>query len=197
MKRDCSNKSKYYGNSAYICNPSTGRYVKRNGSIGKHIVPNKGGNKSCSSKSIYHNNSAYICNPNTGRYVKRSGPIGKLIKRKSIKKMSPRIQAQIKGKPKLAKSYKRYKQLPLNVQRLLRKPPRALKPLPKYNKLSPRLSKQIKNPHKLSSINDKYDDLVTKINNAYNDYSAEQNPVIRKRKQIKYNRYVSRLNKLN
>ena len=81
-----------------ICNPKTGRCVKRNGKIGRQILANQspspfppqspspsppqspspspsGGNK-CDGKKCPANK---ICNPKTGRCVKRNGKIGRQI----------------------------------------------------------------------------------------------------------------------
>ena len=79
-----------------ICNPKTGRCVKRNGKIGRQILANQfpspsppqspspsppqspspsGGNK-CDGKKCP---ASKICNPKTGRCVKRNGKIGRQI----------------------------------------------------------------------------------------------------------------------
>lgn len=37
IKKECSKKSKHYNNPSYICNPQSGRYVKKDGKIGREI----------------------------------------------------------------------------------------------------------------------------------------------------------------
>jgi len=77
-----------------ICNPKTGRWVKRNGEIGRQILANQSPSPPQSpSQSPPSSPSGCkgrapkgkICNPKTGRWVKRDGEIGRQLSRKSRK----------------------------------------------------------------------------------------------------------------
>lgn len=41
MSKNCTNKSKYANNPNYICNPKSGRWVKKTGVIGKNLLSSK------------------------------------------------------------------------------------------------------------------------------------------------------------
>ena len=81
-------KSKCEGvicSSDKICNPTTGRCVKKTGKIGKKILNKLNTRKSKSKCEGVICSSDKICNPTTGRCVKKTGKIGKKI----LKKVRP------------------------------------------------------------------------------------------------------------
>lgn len=83
MSRDC--RKAYKCPTDKVCNPSSGRCVNTNGTIGRNIqkhiqqpVPllqTKTENKPCKAKC----SNDQICNPKTGRCVSRAGTIGKKL----------------------------------------------------------------------------------------------------------------------
>ena len=79
MERNCSKKSKNANDRNYICNPKTGRWVRKDGPTGKLLLVPKGGRKSCNKKSKNANDRNYICNPISGRWVRKNGPTGKQL----------------------------------------------------------------------------------------------------------------------
>ena len=117
-KSKCSTKSKFIGNKDYMCNPDTGRYVKKDGPTGKRLLGMKLSSKKtrrsgrkeqtkitkkrCSTKSKFKGNKSYVCNPKTGRYVKKDGSTGKKIralKKKKREKQKKREQKKGKRNP--------------------------------------------------------------------------------------------------
>jgi len=59
-----------------VLNPSTGKYVKKTGRIGRQIMQKSGDMPS-------HKASDTVLNPSTGKYVKKTGRIGRQIMQKS------------------------------------------------------------------------------------------------------------------
>ena len=82
----CPQNSPMANNPDYICNPQTGRWVRKDGPIGQYLTTHgrtpgaynqqKGGQNQCPQNSPMATNPDYICNPQTGRWVRRDGPVG-------------------------------------------------------------------------------------------------------------------------
>lgn len=89
--QECKSSAKNANNSAYICNPQTGVWVKKNGPTGRKIL-NSGqqvkspkklspirSKKNCNPNGKNAKSPDYICNNETGLWVKKDGPTGRRI----------------------------------------------------------------------------------------------------------------------
>jgi len=90
MSVACPQKSKFSNDPDYICNPTTGKWVKKTGPTGQLILAGKikpktteqikemqmkmNLPKNCPPESKFANKPGYVCNPKTGKWIKKAGP---------------------------------------------------------------------------------------------------------------------------
>ena len=107
--KSCNPKAKKATTSDHICNPKTGRWIKKTGKIAKQLIgttprpqprPQPRRNKTCNPKAKKAT-SDHICNPKTGRWIKKTGKIAKQLIRTTPK---PKQKQKPKPRPKSDKN---------------------------------------------------------------------------------------------
>ena len=82
QKLSCSD-SIHAGDPDYICNPATGRYVLKDGRVGRQLVRAKRGvKKSC---NPLLKESGMVCNHISGKWIRPDGYIGENVSREKRK----------------------------------------------------------------------------------------------------------------
>lgn len=111
MSKVCNENNSKAKDSKYICNPATGNWVLKSGTIGKKLSSEKKSIGNMSTKKVCNNNLAkaknpkYICNPATGVWVLKSGKIGQTLVQKPkspLKQNKPKSPSKViqKSQPK-------------------------------------------------------------------------------------------------
>ena len=121
MVKVCNENNSKAKDTNYICNPITGNWVLKSGTIGKKLIASDTKKvtkkvKGCNPTSTKAQDSKYICNPDTGNWVLKNGKIGKMlvktkpkspVKPKSlVKPKSPKVKSLVKQKSPKVKSPK-------------------------------------------------------------------------------------------